>query len=146
MNLLSNESILVKSNDDTIILTNLRIHMTSRKWGRSYQTTIFLEDISSIENVFKSNLSYLIFAIIAFLAGAIYLSNREFIVYTYMAFILGGIFLTLWLSNRGQQVTFCSKGGSSLTFFVDRINSKQVEEFIQKVEEARIKRIRQLHS
>mgnify|MGYP001547294151 FL=1 len=108
MNLLSNESILVKSNDDTIILTNLRIHMTSKKWGRSYQTTIFLEDISSIENVFKSNLSYLVFAIIAFFAGVFYyIENRDLILYSYMGLILGGIFLSLWLSNRGQQVTFC---------------------------------------
>jgi len=144
MNLLSNELILVKSNDDTIILTNLRIHMTSRKWGRSYQTTIFLEDISSIENVYKSNLSYLVFAIIAFLAGVVYLTSRDLVLYIYMSFILGGIFLTLWLRNRGQQVTFCSKGGSSLTFFVDRINREQVEEFIQKVEEARLQRIRHL--
>ena len=144
MNLLSNETILVKSNDDTIILTNLRIHMTSRKWGRSYQTTIFLEDISSIENAYKSNLSYLIFAIIAFFGGAIYIGNRDFILYTYMGLILGGIFLSLWLSNRGQQVTFCSKGGHSLSFFVDHMNSEQVEDFIQKVEEARIQRLRQL--
>jgi len=144
MNLLSNESILVKSNDDMIILTNLRIHMTSRKWGRDHQITIFLEDISSIENSFKSNLSYLIFAVIAFFVGAINVGNRDLIFYTYMGLILGGIFLSLWLSNRGQQVTFCSKGGSSLSFFVGHMNSEQVEDFIHKVEEARIQRLRQL--
>lgn len=144
MNLLSNESILVKSNDDMIILTNLRIHMTSRKWGRDHQITIFLEDISSIENSFKSNLSYLIFAIIAFFVGAINVGNRDLIFYTYMGLILGGIFLSLWLSNRGQQVTFCSKGGNSLSFFVGHMNSEQVQDFIHKVEEARIQRLRQL--
>ncbi|HEY4207832.1 MAG TPA: hypothetical protein VGM31_13505 [Puia sp.] len=145
MNLLSNEIILVKSNDDTIILTNLRLHMTSRKWGKTYQTTIFLEDISSIENAYKNNISYLIFAIIAFFAGVVYITtNRYLIVYTYMAFIMGGIFLSLWLSFRGQTVTFCSKGGQSLSFFVDRMNSEQVDDFIHKVEEARLRRIRQL--
>lgn len=144
MNLLSNESILVKSNDDTIILTNLRLHMRGRKWGRDYQVTIFLEDISSIENSFRSNLSYLIFAGISFFVGAINVSNREYIFYTYMGLILGGIFLSLWLSNRGQQVTFCSKGGNSISFFVGHMNSEQVEDFIHKVEEARIQRLRQL--
>lgn len=147
MNLLSNESVLVRSNDDKIILTNLRIHMTSTKWGKTYQITIFLEDISSIENVHKGNGFYLILAIISFLLSMLNAYNnvnRENIPAIYGGIILGGIFLSLWLSTRGHQVTFASKGGSSLNFMVDQMNDQQIEDFIQKVQEARLQRIKQL--
>jgi len=144
MNLLSNETVLVRSNDDKIILTNLRIHLTSRKFGRSYQITVFLEDISSIENVYKSNIYYLILAVLSFFLGIVNSTNRDNVPGIYGGFILGGIFLSLWLSTRGHQVSFCSKGGSALNFFVDQMDDQQVEDFIHKVEEARLLRLKQL--
>jgi hypothetical protein len=144
MNLLSNESVLVRSNDDKIILTNLRIHMTSRKWGKTYRITIFLEDISSIENVHKGNGFYLVLAIISFLLSIINIFNRDNIPSIYGGIILGGIFLSLWLSTRGHQVTFSSRGGSPLNFMVDQMDDQQIEDFIQKVEEARLQRLKQL--
>jgi len=143
MYLLSNETVLVRSNDDKIILTNLRLHMTNRKYGRNYQVTLFLEDISSIHNVYKSSSHYLFLAILSFFWGIANSTNRENILGIYGGFILGGIFLSLWLSTRGHQVTFCSKGGS-LTFFVDQMSDAQIEDFIHKVEEARLQRLKQL--
>src|SRR5258708_181652 len=102
MTLLSNEVVLVRSNDNKIVLTNLRIRLTSRKFGRNYQVTIFLEDISSIENVYKSNIYYLIFAFLAFFLGILNSTNRDNIPGIYGGFILGGVFLSLWLSTRGH--------------------------------------------
>jgi hypothetical protein len=144
MNLLSNESILVKSNDDMIILTNLRIYMAYRRGGRDYQITIFLEDISSIENAYKSNIYYLVLAALSFLTGILNIGTTGSIGPTYFGLILGGIFLSLWLSTRGQQVTFYSKGGSALRFFVDHMSEQQIEDFIHKVEEARLQRLKRL--
>jgi hypothetical protein len=144
MNLLSNESVLVKSNDDKIILTNLRIHMTSRKWGRTYRITIFLEDISTIEHANISNVYYLVLAAFSFMLGVLSIGNPETIPSIYGGFILGGIFLSLWLSTRGHQVTFCSKGGHSLRFMADQMDDDQIEEFIHKVEQARLQRLKQL--
>jgi hypothetical protein len=144
MHLLSNESVLVRSNDDKIILTNLRVHMTSRKYGRNYQVTVFLEDISAIHNVYRSNTYYLFLAVLSFFWGAANSTSRENIPGIYAGIILGGIFLSLWLSTRGHQVTFFSRGGGSLSFFVDQMSDEQIEDFIHKVEEARLQRIKQL--
>jgi hypothetical protein len=144
MHLLSNETVLVRSNDDKIILTDLRLHMTSRKYGRNYQVTMFLEDICSIHNVYRSNTYYLMLAIVSFFWGAASSTNRENIASIYGGLILGGIFLSLWLSTRGHQVTFYSKGGSTLSFFVDQMGDDQIEDFVHRVEEARLQRIKQL--
>ncbi len=59
---LPDEEILVTSNQDTIVLTNQRIHMSDKQWGRTYQITIFLENISSIEVLYKSNPLFIIIA------------------------------------------------------------------------------------
>lgn len=54
MLLLSNEEQILTSNDDKIILTTKRIQLNDSYWYNSFQTRIFLEDISSIEKGFKS--------------------------------------------------------------------------------------------
>jgi hypothetical protein len=69
MQLLPNEEILVSSNQDKVILTNQRIHLSDSEWGKSYQITIFLEDISSIEMLYKSNPLLLVLAAVCFLVG-----------------------------------------------------------------------------
>lgn len=60
MKLLPNENKLLTLNEDKIILTNLRIQMTDSVWGQSFSISIFLEDISSIESKYKSNIVQLI--------------------------------------------------------------------------------------
>jgi hypothetical protein len=65
MMLLSNEEELISSNGGKIILTNQCIHQDDREWGNAYSITIFLEDISSIEMRYSSNMIFLILGILA---------------------------------------------------------------------------------
>src|SRR5262245_48304785 len=65
MMLLTNEAQIVSSNEGKIILTNQRIHMADRDWGNAYSISIFLEDISSVEMRYSSNILFLIMAIVA---------------------------------------------------------------------------------
>ena len=60
MKLLQNEEKLITSEEDRMILTNYRITKRDEIWGKSYKISIFLEDISSIEVHFKSNIVFLI--------------------------------------------------------------------------------------
>src|SRR4051812_31343750 len=55
---------LVVSNEGKIVLTNQRIEMKDRDWGRSYSIVIFLEDISSFEVRYKSNIIFATLAVI----------------------------------------------------------------------------------
>ena len=50
-----NEEILVTTNQDKIVLTSQRVHLNDKDWGRSYHVALFLESISFIENIYKSN-------------------------------------------------------------------------------------------
>jgi hypothetical protein len=147
MQLLPNEERLVFSNQDQIVLTNQRIRLTNKEWGRSYQITIFLENISSIESLYKSNPLFAVLAGVGFLFGVMQLGqgqndNGALIFGSFAAAI---IFLILWLNSQRQVVIISSDGGSKLNFRTAGMAATQVQDFIDKVQAAQAKRIAELH-
>jgi hypothetical protein len=145
MNFLSNERLLVSSNDNKIILTDQRIHMTDKIWGKPYQITIFLEDISSCEYLYRENIYYLISAVFLFFIATVNIGNMNNIMVVYFGFITGGIFLTFWLKSRQRLIKISSKGGSALCFIVERMDDPHIEDFLHKVQEAKSNRLKELY-
>ena len=146
MKLLSGETVLVRSNDDKIVLTNLRIYMHDRSWWRKfYETTLFLEDISSIEYIYQSNIFYFILGVFSLLGlittGGDSLRYKALL---YFWLILAGFFFTAWLSGRGYLIRISSRGGRSINFLVDRMEKEQVDDFLDKVQEAKHIRMRSI--
>jgi hypothetical protein len=142
MQLLSDEEILVSSNQDKIILTNQRIHQSDKQWGRSYQITLFLENISSIEALYKSNLILLVLAVVTFLAGLFapaegYMNDGTI---RFGCFMFSIIFLAFWFYSKQQTVTIASNGGSKLNINVEKMSSASVVEFVDKVMAAKAER------
>ena len=144
MNLLSGEHLLVSSNDDKIILTDQRIHMRDKIWGRSYQITIFLEDISSIEHLYRNNILYIILAMLSFFLSVISINSGAGIPAIYACFIVGGIFLSLWLGSRQRLIKISSKGGGALCFIIEGMDETYIEDFLYKVQEAKSNRLKEL--
>ena len=132
---LPDEEVLVTSNQDTIVLTNQRIQMSDKEWGKTYQITIFLENISSIEVLYKSNPLFLVIAGLCLLFGLLALpqaqANGSNI--SIGGFVVGIIFLILWFFSRSRQVSIASNGGSKLHFRVDGMSAPEVTDFIDKV-------------
>jgi hypothetical protein len=144
MQLLPDEKLLVTSNQDRIVLTSQRIHLTDKEWGRSYQITLFLENISSIENVYKSNPVLLLIGALGLVVG-ITTINREYQAgLAFGGFTAAVIFLLLWLNSRRHIVTISSNGGGKLNFLVERMGEAEVQDFIDKVQAAKANRIKQL--
>ena len=144
MNFLSNERLLVSSNDNKIILTDQRIHMTDKIGGRPYQITIFLEDVSSCEYFYRENFYYLIGAVFLFFLAIVNIGELNNNALVYFGFILGGFFLTLWLRSRQRLVKISSKGGGALCFVVERMDEVHIEDFLHKVQEAKSQRLKEL--
>jgi hypothetical protein len=147
MQLFPNEQRLVASDQDKVLLTNYRISRTDKEWGRSYQITIFLENISSVEKIYQSNPLLVVVAVVCFLLGLMILaqgrdSNGNL---GFGSFALALIFFIFWLISKRQVVTITSAGGSKLNFRVDGMNAAQVEGFIDDVQAAQAARIKELH-
>jgi hypothetical protein len=135
MQLLRDEEILVTSNQDKIILTNQRIQLSDKEWGRSYQITIFLENVSSIEMVYKNNPFLLLLAAACLLIG-LFASSPAHEIDTSLqngCFIFSIIFLVFWFYSKNRMVTIASNGGSKLNFRVTGMKTPDAAEFIDKV-------------
>jgi hypothetical protein len=144
MKLLPNEEKLITSNEDRIILTNFRITKRDEIWGKSYRISIFLEDISSIEVHFKSNIILLSIGILLILAGGVIgdLGGAES---SAGPLLLGGIFIAVWWFSRKHIVTVSSDGGSSLNILVKGMSDAKIEDFITSIQEVKLKRINELY-
>jgi hypothetical protein len=142
MQLLPGEEELIISNEDKIILTNQRIHMSDKLYGRRYQITIFLEDVATIENHYKGDLGYLVPGLICLFIALINVVNLILLVGD---IFLGLIFLVLWLNSRRRLITLTSKGGKSMGIEVEGMSREQVDDFIYEVQRAKLERVSHLY-
>jgi len=138
MELLANEKTILTSNNNRVVLTDHRIIINDERLGQAYGITIFLEDISSIENSYKSKLIYLILAGIIFI-GTMYLRMGSY-------GLLGGLlFLFLWFVTRKHMIVISSNGGSSADILATYVSKQGVKEFIHQVVKAKAERIQMLN-
>jgi hypothetical protein len=137
MKLLQNEEVLLSFSSDKILLTNQRIMMKGESWGKSTQIFIFLENISSIEKHYKSNIYFLIVGILIMILG-FFINPFQSLLSTGAGLLIGGIFLALWWMSRKYLITVSSKGGSSINFIVDNIDDKVIDNFLWNIQEAEL--------
>ncbi len=105
---------------------------------------IFLENISSIENVYKSNPVLLVIAALGLIVGLVTADRTYKGGLAFGAFAVAVIFLLLWLNSRKHVVTISSNGGAKLNFLVEGMGEGQVQDFVDKVQAAKAGRMNQL--
>jgi hypothetical protein len=138
MKQLPGEEKLITSNGNKVILTNYRIQMSDSELGKSYLISIFLEDISSIEVKYKSNIIFIIIGIVALLAGA-YLDKAG------PGAILCCIFIAIWWFSRQHIISISSNGGAALNFLVTGMSETNINDFVDNVSNAKHARVAQLN-
>lgn len=143
MKLLPNEETLITSNEDKIVLTNNRIQMNDSVWGQSYKISIFLEDISSIEIKYKSNVLFLFLGVICILGG-LYMGGQSGSEEMIGGLVLGAVLIAIWWFSRKNIISISSNGGSSLNFLIQGMDEDTINDFIHNVSLAKQKRVNQL--
>lgn len=139
MNLFPSEEYLVRSNNDRIILTTHRIQLTSKDWGSSYRSILFLEDISSIEKRSSSLFIALVIGIFLLVGGMMW-ANQADINQINPATISGIILIIVYFLSRKHVVSITPNGGKSLNFEIGQMSDEEVNEFIDKVQLAKLVR------
>lgn len=148
MKLISNEFEILKTTNSKVILTNKRIFLNKNFNDYSKTISIFLENISSIETSYKSNLTLKIISGI-FLLSTIYfgLTNYENNNNpTNLSLILAIVFYLLFWFSRQNVIIISSNGGGILSFLTRGMNPKEIEDFIHKVNETKNYRINELNN
>ena len=54
------------------------------------------------------------------------------------------MFIALWWFSRKHLVSISSNGGKSLNFIVEKMTDDNIEDFVIKVQEAKLKRVNEL--
>lgn len=148
MKLLPGEETVLSSNSNKVILTNHRIQLTDKRWGKSYTISIFLEDISSIETKFRSSPLLLVLAVLSVIVSIFLVMNNVddgIPSETVGTVVLGICLLLAWVSSRRHIISIKSNGGSALNFLIKGMSKNNVEDFIYKVSEAKQNRVKQLY-
>lgn len=130
MNLNKNESILVKSESEVVVLTTHRIRYQDDK----ELISIMLPQVSGIEVKYTSHPILIILAIISGIAGVVLLddsANHTSI----LLLITAGVLIALFFSSRKHVVTI-SSASARLVFHTKGMGKQAVENFVDKVEAA----------
>lgn len=153
MKTLPGEEIIANSNKNIVVLSNQRIQMTWKEWGRSYYNCIFLEDISSVEVRYRSRIIFLVLMILCFL-----FSIWVFMINNYhgelrpeaSTVLVGGIglgllFFLLWRLSRKHVISISPNGGSVMDIDVKGMNHKYIEDFTDKILQTKLERVQQIN-
>lgn len=146
--LMPRESVIATFGEN-VILTDHRIHMNTYKWGHSSFTSIFLEDISSIQRKYKSKIVLLLIAALFFLVGIYFMIESRFryeIEFAHRIFLVGIIFVIVWLFTRKNIVCIASDGNSTLEFETSGVSDDKIDGFIHEVSIAKQNRMIELYT
>jgi len=136
MNLLQNEELLMNSDDKSVLLTNKRVVMDSKIWGKSNKIFIFLEDISSVEVHYKS---YPLLLILSVVSMIVIVFLREIPPIAGIGLAL--LFAVGWLITRKHTIQINSNGGASIDIYIKGMSDETIGKFIHKLQQAKSDRL-----
>lgn len=130
------ETIITKSDNGLIELTNYKIRLQSESFGQSEIVSILLTEVSAIQVHFKSYVP-------AFIAGILFLlvgigmgagsAGGPFLLF----FLLGVALLIYYFYTRKHVVSVVSRSGLSLDFESKGMRRDAMKKFINQIEEAK---------
>ncbi len=134
--LLENETILNKTEDDGVILTNYRIRQNFGTQKHPQFISIHLKKISSVELYYKETVLWLILGIVLLAFGLItFLSYR--VEPGAIGIVLGGLFLLLYYLSKRYLMRICSDGGSHIAIQIKGIKADRIQNFVMQLEQAK---------
>jgi hypothetical protein len=144
LQLFSDEQLLTQSTDGGVTLTTHRIAYEYKEWGRSYNQSIMLEHITSCENAYNTQVWLLILSGLCFIGGLVAAANSNTETFG-MATVIAIIFAAIYWLTKSNLVIIASPS-TKMLIKVNGMKRDRVLEFINKVEQAKHKRILTLNN
>jgi hypothetical protein len=131
--LLPEESVISRSPDDQIVVTNFRVRYSTNE-GRNL-VSLMLDNVDSIRLQYESRPWLVLAGIVCLVAGWVFrvASDKSYVIIAVIAAI--ACFLLYWNSRR--HVITISSASSSILFQIKDMTTDSVLEFINQVEDAR---------
>jgi hypothetical protein len=145
MRLLPNEEELTSVNFNQFTLSNYRVEKQMKDWGEKSVVSIFLEDISSLEMKYASNLSFIFFGVLFVVAGFFVAVQFEITVGMIAGLIVGGVFFALWALTRKHIILIYPSGGAPMRIDVSGMANDKILDILHSISLAKQKRANELH-
>ena len=154
MNLIPSEKSILTSDNEEVILTNLRVSIQGKSYFGSSRISVFLEDIASIEKAHQFDSSILKFVIYTVLFGFAITLVKSFqkeelqtsldfgFIISTIAFFIG---ILLFLLSKRKFVRIETYGGEKYIINLQKMSETNIEEFIENLIETKSQRINQLN-
>lgn len=142
----TNETKTLSVKNGLFTLTDALVGLDGQRRGGTHRMHVFLEDIGSMEYVFKSNWIFLGIGILFGIAslGTIGQSGFGNIPVFTGPLIIALIFLALWWFSRRKILTISSKAGTHLDLLVTHLSSETVQKLEQAILKAKDERMHYL--
>lgn len=148
MNLLQNEiELYVSATKNNVTLTNFRLVREELRYGSDYHLSVFLEDISSIELHYKSNLKILFLGILILLYAFYNMLFKNYAPVELKLSLLffGTLFVIIWWFTRIFAISVKPNGGERIDCEFNAASNNNIREFLTAIEQAKLDRINSLH-
>lgn len=146
MQLQPGENIILSSNSNSIVLTNIRIYAELREWGYYQKTYIFLEDVSSVKMISQNILLLVIIAALcAVYAVFNFMSMGEFTRQSIAGLGMAVLFLLAWWFSRRRIISVHPNGGKPIEFSANLMREEAAEDFLEKLQLAKTERLHMLY-
>ena len=131
-----------------VMLTNYRVSVASKEWwGDTYTIYLFLEDISSIQILFKSTIALLLLGCGSFFVALIlsFQSNGYGSPSPTPLFIFGIVLIAAWWFSKRHIISVTPNGGKALEIMIKNLPSADIEKFLYDIQEAKFCRFNDLN-
>ena len=139
MELMSEENILLTSENKEATLTTHRFRFQTKNGGKSYVASIMLEELCSCELTHKSSPLLLVLSLIFLIAGMVIGSTTEESAVTYIGIILAVIFLIAFFFSRRGVISLAS-ASKTINLKTSGMSLEKMTHFIDEVESAKNQR------
>jgi hypothetical protein len=137
--LFPDEKIILKSDNNQVILTSHRICYEYKEWSRAYNQSIMLEHITSCENFSIKKSILLVIAAVCFVSGLLCVSNEDEELFGLLTLIAIVFVFLFWLTRKNYIVI--GSPSTKMSINVKRMSRENVLSFINNVEQTKHMRL-----
>ena len=136
--LLPDEEVVVTSDDNKTILTNIRLIVNDN----AYSGSLFLEEISSVSVSYYSDVYYLLLGVVfVFCVEQFLFTFQNNVSFLTMQLLSCAIVVLLWWFFRRAKIIVSPKNGQSIIIMVNRKAFSKIPDFIYQIESGKSKRL-----
>ncbi len=129
MNLLPNEKVLLRSDEEDLVLTTHRVRYQAKAWRNVEIRSIMLDELASCALTRSKNTMFLVAAALSLIFG-------DAVIAAGSGKVLAALLVLAYFTNR-RQILALASAGTRISFDIEGMAPETVVQFIERAEAAK---------